>query len=366
MYLQKLSVFNYKNIQEANIEFSPRLNCFFGNNGVGKTNFLDAIYYLSFCKSHTNPIDSQNIFHEADYFVLQGNYLIGGKEEEYYCAMKRRQKKIFKFNKKEYERLADHIGRLPLVIVSPADENLIREGSDERRRFMDIALSQFDRSYMEALMSYNKALYQRNALLKNEQMNKEDSLYEMYDAPMSDYAGLIYQKRREFIAAFQPVFEHYYHSVSDRSESIGLQYRSHLEQGNLQEQLLRSREKDIILGFTTKGIHKDELEMQIDGYPIKRVGSQGQNKSYLIALKLAQYEYLKQAGKKKPILLLDDLFDKLDASRVERIIQLVSKEDFGQIFITDTHREHLNMILQDNGKDFRVFHIENDCICPIL
>jgi DNA replication and repair protein RecF len=246
MYLQKLSVFNYKNIQEANIEFSPRLNCFFGNNGVGKTNFLDAIYYLSFCKSHTNPIDSQNIFHEADYFVLQGNYLIEGKEEEYYCAMKRRQKKIFKFNKKEYERLSDHIGRLPLVIVSPADENLIREGSDERRRFMDIALSQFDHSYMEALMSYNKALYQRNALLKNEQMNREDSLYEMYDAPMSDYARLIYQKRREFIAAFQPVFEHYYHSVSDRSESIGLQYRSHLEQGNLQEQLLRSREKEIV------------------------------------------------------------------------------------------------------------------------
>ena len=362
MYLQKLSVFNYKNIQEANIEFSPRLNCFFGNNGVGKTNFLDAIYYLSFCKSHTNPIDSQNIFHEADYFVLQGNYLIGGKEEEYYCAMKRRQKKIFKFNKKEYERLADHIGRLPLVIVSPADENLIREGSDERRRFMDIALSQFDRSYMEALMSYNKALYQRNALLKNEQMNKEDSLYEMYDAPMSDYAGLIYQKRREFIAAFQPVFEHYYHSVSDRSESIGLQYRSHLEQGNLQEQLLRSREKDIILGFTTKGIHKDELEMQIDGYPIKRVGSQGQNKSYLIALKLAQYEYLKQAGKKKPILLLDDLFDKLDASRVERIIQLVSKEDFGQIFITDTNREHLDMILAQLEQPASIFMVVNGLI----
>ncbi len=364
MYLQKLSIFNYKNIQEANIEFSPRLNCFFGKNGVGKTNFLDAIHYLSFCKSHTNPVDSQNIFHEADYFMLQGSYLIEGKEEEYYCAMKRRQKKTFKFNKKEYERLSDHIGRLPLVIVSPADENLIREGSDERRRFMDIALSQFDHSYMEALMSYNKALYQRNALLKNEQMNREDSLYEMYDASMNDYAGLIYQKRREFITAFQPVFERYYQAVSGLGESIGLHYISHLEQGNLQEQLFRSREKDIILGFTTKGIHKDELEMQIDGYPIKRVGSQGQNKSYLIALKLAQYEYLKQAGRKKPILLLDDLFDKLDASRVERIIQLVSKEDFGQIFITDTHREHLNMILQANGKDFRVFHIENACICP--
>lgn len=365
MYLQKLSIFNYKNIQEANIEFSPRLNCFFGQNGVGKTNFLDAIHYLSFCKSHTNPVDSQNIFHDADYFMLQGYYQIDGKEEEIYCAMKRRQKKIVKYNKKEYERLSDHIGRLPLVIISPADENLIREGSDERRRFIDMALSQFDHPYIEALINYNKALFQRNALLKNESMNRENSLYEMYDEPMSEYADLIYQKRKEFIDAFRPVFEHYYQTVSDCKESISLHYVSHLQEGNLHDQLIKSREKDLILGFTTKGIHKDELQMEIDGFPIKRVGSQGQNKSFLIALKLAQYDYLKRVGGKKPMLLLDDLFDKLDASRVERIIQLVSKEDFGQIFITDTHREHLNMILQTNGKDFSVFQIENACISPI-
>ena len=358
MYLTNLSIINFKNIREAELSFSPGINCFFGKNGEGKTNLLDAIYYLSFCKSHSNPVDSQNITHDADFFVLQAHYKGKEVQEEIYCGMKRKQKKIFKRNKKEYERLSEHIGRIPLVLISPSDEELIREGSDERRRFMDMVISQYDHAYMDALMSYNKTLQQRNALLKNEAF-KDESLWAMYEEMMAADAEVIFHKRAAFIEDFTPVFESFYQNISGGKECIQLNYSSHLSEGNLTTKLFNSRQRDEILGYTTVGIHKDDLIMELDGHPIKRVGSQGQNKSYLIALKLAQYDFLKKAGKSTPILLLDDLFDKLDATRVERIINLVAGKEFGQIFITDTNRENSDHLLLRTGEDYRIFQVEN-------
>lgn len=358
MQLTNLSIINFKNIQEAELTFSPGINCFFGKNGVGKTNILDAIYYLSFCKSHSNPVDSQNIKHDSDFFVLQAIYKEGESQEEIYCGMKRKQKKIFKHNKKEYGRLSEHIGRIPLVMISPADEELIQEGSDERRRFMDMVISQFDHRYMEALVNYNKTLQQRNALLKNDNF-ADDALWDLYEEMMAADADIIFRKRIDLIEKFKPVFEAFYQKISGGKESIQLRYSSQITDGDLMEGLHQSRQRDRLLGYTTIGIHKDDLIMELDGFPIKRVGSQGQNKSYLVALKLAQYEFLRQAGNCKPILLLDDLFDKLDATRVERIINLVSGNEFGQIFITDTNRENADHLLQQTSEEYRTFYVED-------
>ncbi len=364
MQLTQLTVLNFKNIREATLAFSPGINCFFGKNGEGKTNLLDAVYYLSFCKSHSNPVDSQNITHDADFFMLQAQYLEGEREEEIYCGMKRRQRKIFKRNKKEYERLSDHIGRIPLVLISPSDEELIREGSEERRRFMDMVISQYDHAYMEALINYNKALAQRNSLLKEEGF-RDEALWDLYEELMAREALLVFQKRQSFVNTFAPVFENYYQQISGGKETIQLNYSSHLQDADLIVRLRGSRQRDSILGYTTVGIHKDDLDMELDGYPIKRVGSQGQNKSYLIALKLAQFIFLKKAGNTTPILLLDDLFDKLDATRVERIINLVSGNEFGQIFITDTNRENPEHLLQRmNSGNYRIFLVENGTITP--
>jgi len=358
MYLKNLSIINFKNILEADLVFSPGINCFLGKNGEGKTNLLDAIYYLSFCKSHSNPVDSQNIMHDADFFVLQAIYKENESQEEIYCGMKRKQKKVFKRNKKEYDRLSEHIGRIPLVLISPADEELIREGSEERRRFMDMVISQYDHAYMDALMSYNKTLQQRNALLKNDTF-RDESLWFMYEEMMTADATVVFQKRAAFIEEFKPVFESFYQKISGGKEHIQLKYNSHLADGDLKDKLFNSRQRDEILGYTTVGIHKDDLLMELDGYPIKRVGSQGQNKSYLIALKLAQFDFLRKAGNATPILLLDDIFDKLDATRVERIINLVAGKEFGQIFITDTNRENPDHLLQRTGEQYRIFYVEH-------
>lgn len=359
MYLQKLSLINYKNIREATLEFSPSLNCFFGNNGQGKTNLLDAVYYLSFCKSHSNPIDAQNIHHEADFLMLQGDYREGEQEETYYCGIRRRQRKVFKHDKKAYQRLSEHIGRLPLVLISPFDEELIREGGEERRRFLDMAISQYDVGYMQALIGYEAALTQRNAMLKDEEGRFDASLFEIYEISMAKHGNVIYRKRREFVEAFVPVFENYYHIISGGQEKPGLRYISHLDNGPLDTQLAQTRERDRLIGHSTRGIHKDDLEITMDGYPLKRVGSQGQTKTCLIAMKLAQFVFLKQVCGRTPILLLDDIFDKLDEQRVEKIISLVAQKDFGQIFITDTSLERLEPTLKDTRSDCRVFRIED-------
>jgi len=355
MQLNKISISNYKNILQAELEFSPKINCFIGNNGVGKTNMLDAIYYLSFCKSYSNNIDSQNINHGESFFFIDGFYTHRDTEEHIYCALKNRQKKVFRRNKKEYERLADHIGLLPLVLISPADSALIGDGSEERRKFIDGVISQYDRLYLSALLRYNKTLAQRNRLLKNAQIDAE--LIDILNLNLSETGLYIYEKRIEFIRDFIPVFQKYYDFISENKEKVGLAYTSQLAKGDFLSLLGQSFERDKILGYTTKGIHKDDLEMTLGGFPIKRVGSQGQNKTYLIALKLAQFDFLKQTSGVHPILLLDDIFDKLDAERVHQIIKLVSEDYFGQIFITDTNRKNLDEILGTVNDHYRLFFV---------
>ena len=358
MILKQISILNYKNLEQVELEFSPKMNCFIGQNGMGKTNLLDAVYYLSFCKSATNPIDSQNMMHDRDFFVIQGVYESESDDrEEVYCGMKRRQKKMFKRNKKEYSRLSDHIGFIPLVMVSPADTELIAGGSEERRRFIDVVISQYDKEYLEALIRYNKALQQRNTLLKAE-AEPDEELLSVWEEMMAMTGEVVYRKRCEFIDEFIPTFQTFYSYISQDKEVVNLSYESHAKQGNLLEQLKDNRVRDRIMGYSLKGVHKDDLTMQLGEYPIKREGSQGQNKTYLIALKLAQFDFLRRTGSNTiPLLLLDDIFDKLDASRVEQIVKLVSGDRFGQIFITDTNRDHLDKIMQKIEGEYKVFEV---------
>ena len=363
MILKRISILNYKNLEQVELDFSGKMNCFIGQNGMGKTNLLDAVYYLSFCKSATNPIDSQNMMHHQDFFVIQGFYETEmGDTEEIYCGMKRRQKKQFKRNKKEYTRLSDHIGFIPLVMVSPSDAELISGGSEERRRFMDVVISQYDKEYLEALIRYNKALLQRNTLLKSEQAFDEE-LMEVWEEMMAASGEVVYRKRCAFIEEFIPIFQAFYSQISQHKETVDLVYESHAQQGNLAQLLKDSRQRDQIMGYSLKGIHKDDLLMQLGDYPIKKEGSQGQNKTYLIALKLAQFDFLRRTGSHTtPLLLLDDIFDKLDASRVEQIVKLVSGDKFGQIFITDTNRDHLDQIMQKIEGEYKVFSVEDGAI----
>ena len=363
MILKRISILNYKNLEQVELDFSSKMNCFIGQNGMGKTNLLDAVYYLSFCKSATNPIDSQNMMHHRDFFVIQGFYETeAGDTEEIYCGMKRRQKKQFKRNKKEYTRLSDHIGFIPLVMVSPSDAELISGGSEERRRFMDVVISQYDKEYLEALIRYNKALQQRNTLLKNDEAF-DDELLDVWEEMMAASGEVVYRKRCAFIEEFIPIFQAFYSQISQNKEEVGLVYESHAQQGNLVQLLKESRPRDQIMGYSLKGIHKDDLLMQLGDYPIKKEGSQGQNKTYLIALKLAQFDFLRRTGSRTtPLLLLDDIFDKLDASRVEQIVKLVSGDKFGQIFITDTNRDHLDKIMQKIEGEYKVFSVEDGAI----
>lgn len=366
MILKRISILNYKNLEHIELEFSGKLNCFFGLNGMGKTNLLDAIYFLSFCKSAGNPADSQNICHERDFFVIQGFYEKNdGSPEEIYCGMKRKQKKQFKRNKKEYGRLSDHIGFLPLVMVSPSDSGLIAGGSDERRKFIDVVISQYDKEYLDALIRYNKSLLQRNTLLKSEQP-VDDELFLVWEEMMAQTGEIVYRKREEFIREFIPIFRTFYSFISRDKEQVGLSYQSHAKDNDLLDVIKESRVRDRIMGYSLKGIHKDELNMLLGDFPIKREGSQGQNKTYLVALKLAQFDFLQRTGSTTPLLLLDDIFDKLDATRVEQIMKLVAGDRFGQIFITDTNRGHLDRILQSVESDYKIFKVEQGIIDEII
>ncbi len=359
MILETISLLNFKNITEADITLSDNINCFLGNNGMGKTNLLDAIYYLSFCKSFYNISDTQNIKHGEEFFMIRGNYRDTKNNDvaEINCGVKIKQKKTFKRDKKEYSKLSEHIGYIPLVIVSPEDSELVKEGSEIRRKFIDQTLSQFNREYLSAVMAYNKALTTRNSMLRQE--NTEKTLFEVVEAQMEYAANCVFKYRKEFIEDFVSVFNKFYQEICGGGESVSLSYTSHLYDGDLSAQLANSRIKDTILGYTTRGIHRDDLDMRLGDYNIKRVGSQGQTKSFAIALRFAQYEYLKKMGGKSPILLLDDIFDKLDSNRVERIMNMVSTPEFGQIFITDTNREYLDAIIRKSGKDFKLFEVEN-------
>ena len=357
MILKKLSILNYKNIGEAELELSPKLNCLVGNNGEGKTNLLDAVYYLSFCHSASTNIDLQVIRHDEDFFMLQGTYESEkGDEESVYCGMKRGTKKHFKRNKKEYRRLSEHIGLLPLIMVSPADTALIEGGSEERRKLMDVVISQYDRNYLDSLNRYNKALQQRNSLLKLEE-EPDVALLEIWEEQMAREGEFLYGKRDEFINLLSPLFQQIYQRISEDKEKVSLRYVSHCQRGPLLEVIQRDRAKDRIMGYSLHGVHRDDLEMMLGDYPMKREGSQGQNKTFVAALKLAQLQFLKTKVGTAPLLLLDDIFDKLDAHRVEQIIRLVGTEDFGQIFITDTNRSHIDKILQGSGADYRLFEV---------
>lgn len=358
MILEKLSIVNYKNILDATLNLSAKINCFIGHNGAGKTNVLDAIYYLSFCRSAFTNVDATVISHGQEFAVLDGSY-VNEREEPMYlsCGMKRGQKKHFKRDKKEYKRLSQHLGVVPLIFISPSDSLLIEGGSEERRRLMDVVIAQFDAQFVEALTNYNKALQQRNALLKQEQ-EPDAMLLDVLEQQMAYNGEFVYKKREAFIQEFMPEFQHNYERISGGREQVALKYVSHCQRGNLLEVIQRDRMKDRAVGYSLHGVHRDELELTLDGYPMKRVGSQGQNKTFALALKLSQFSFLKKTSTKTvPLLLLDDVFDKLDADRVEAMVRLVSEDDFGQIFMTDTNREHLDQILRHTHQPYKIFSV---------
>ena len=364
MYLKDLCLIQFKNYEEAQLNFSSNINCFVGNNGSGKTNLLDAIYYMCFCKSYFNSIDTQNINFEHQFFTIEGTFDRKDQLDKVFCGVKRGQKKVFKRNKKEYEKLADHIGLFPLVIISPADRNLIIEGSETRRKFMDGVISQSDKIYLQSIIKYNQVVSQRNALLKYFAANftYDPTTLAVYNEQLIDLGTKIHAKRSEFMLKFNPIFKKYYKSISGEKENVSLEYKSQLHDLHLSVLLEESLTKDKILQYTTCGIHKDDLLFKISEFPIKKHGSQGQQKTFLIALKLAQFDFIKHLVGYNPLLLLDDIFDKLDDTRVESIVRLVSEHHFGQIFITDTHKERTEDIIKKIDDSYKIFDIEDGIV----
>ena len=361
MQITKLSLNFFKNYTQENFLFSERVNIFTGNNGAGKTNALDAIYYLSFTKSYFNPLDSQNINNDSDYFQISGVYKNTlSSSDEVSCAIKRNEHKRFKLNKKEYSRMADHIGLFPLVIISPMDSTMIYGGSEERRRYIDGVISQFDKAYLDVLLDYNKVLQQRNAFLKYlaENRSADNSQLEIWDEKLAFLGEEIHIKRKLFLDEFIPIISNFYNFISEEKERVGIAFRSHLNEGKMIELLKENRQKDLALRHSSIGIHRDDLVFTINDFPLKKYGSQGQQKSFLIALKLAQFEYTKNKKGFKPLLLLDDIFDKLDIFRVEQLMKLVSRNEFGQIFITDTNKSRIERVFEGIKVQPKIFEIE--------
>ena len=420
MVLEQLSIVNYKNIAESTLRFSPKINCFVGHNGAGKTNVLDAIYFLSFCHSATTVQDQLVLRHQQEFFVIEGEYsplqptqqedsplqppprgggfpttpsvqksssspyptpAVGseplqttpsegdktlqatslGEGLKIFCGMKRGTKKHFKRDGKEYKRLSEHIGLIPIVMVSPSDNLLIEGGSEERRRLLDQVIAQTDRLYIDALNRYNKALQQRNALLRDEEHEPDPTLMDVLEEEMARQGEAVSRSRSMLVEQLTPLFQQFYQRIADGREQVALSYVSHCQRGPLLDVIRRDRMKDRAVGYSLHGIHRDDLDILLDGHPMRREGSQGQLKTFVIALKLAQYELLRQhsPNREQPLLLLDDIFDKLDAHRVEHIIQLVASQQFGQIFITDTNRDHLDQILSHGDFDYRLFSVSD-------
>jgi len=363
MYLQYLTVSNFKNIEQLDIDCSPVLNCFVGNNGEGKTNLLDGIYYLSMCKSKFVSSDYVNIRDDEEYFMLKAKYLRKkddeNDEENVSCGIKRNGKKSFKYNLKEYKKLSEHIGVIPLVFITPSDTSLIYNGSEERRKFLNSVISQTDRQYLDALIRYNNVLLNRNKVLKYRTSDIDFSLIDTFNEQMSSYAQTIYNRRKILLQSFLPIFQEIYDAVSGGKDIVGLSYRSDLEKGNLKSLLDANLERDCALQYTTVGIHRDDLVMEINGRPLKNSGSQGQQKTYLIAMMMTQFRIIKQHSGISPILLLDDIFDKLDIDRVERLIAFVTGNGFGQIFLTDSNKNRLDTLLQKTNTDYRLFKMNS-------
>ena len=372
MILRQLNIISYRNLQDVSLSFSDNVNCFVGNNGMGKTNVLDCIYYLSFCKSSINSQDALNIRHGDEFFMLDGRYVheLSEVEEHVVCSLRNGQRKHMRRNDKEYKRLVEHIGLIPLVMICPSDLQLIAGGSEERRRFMDMVISQYDADYLQHLIRYQHALQQRNSLMKSEE--EPDWQYVgVLEEMMSDSAAYIYDVREAFVKEFTPIFQGLYTRLCNSNyEEPDIRYESHASRGALLPLLQEGRTRERIVGYTLHGPHKDDLRFSLNGFELRREGSQGQTKTYFISLKLAQYLFLRQKNEQMasvraigtPILLLDDIFDKLDAGRVARIIEYVSGDDFGQIFITDTNREHLDQILAATTRDYRLFNVKDGVV----
>jgi DNA replication and repair protein RecF len=364
MFLKKLSLSNFKNYEEAELEFSPKINSLVGNNGVGKTNILDAIHYLSLTKSFFNNIDSISIRHGEDYFIIDGTFSRNGDEDQIYCAFQKQKQKVLKKNGKEYQKLSDHVGKFPVVMISPADSALISEGSEERRRFLNKIISQYNPEYLDSVLKYSKALQNRNKLLKDfsSKGNFDIDSLAIWDSQLVKYGNYIFRERENLVNELIPVFRENYSMISSGKEDVRLSYRSHLSDGDFAASLEGSLTKDRFLEYTTVGIHKDDLVLEMNGHSVKTLGSQGQQKSYLVALKLAKFDYIKRKSGISPILLLDDIFDKFDAGRVEQIIRLVGDDRFGQIFISDTHQSRLHDILSSHNFHYKLFRIENNAV----
>jgi DNA replication and repair protein RecF len=359
MHLKKISLFNYKNFSEANFEFVDKINCFVGKNGIGKTNVLDAIYHLSNGKSYFNPQTVQNIKHGEDFFVIDGEFEINDRNEMITCSLKKGLKKVLKRNGKVYDKFSEHIGFIPLVIISPADRDLIVEGSETRRKFMDSVISQLDSEYLKQLIQYQKIISQRNALLKYFALNHvfENDTLSIYNEQLNGYATTIFEKRKEFVNQFIPIFNSHHQAITGSEETVQVVYQSHLFENNLITLLEENINKDRALHYTSVGIHKDDLSFEIEHHSIKKFGSQGQQKSFLIALKLAQFEFIKNKSGLKPILLFDDIFDKLDENRVAKIIEMVNNDAFGQLFISDTHPERTENIVKSSHQVYKIFNL---------
>jgi DNA replication and repair protein RecF len=359
MHLHRLVLTNFKNYENSELEFSPRINCFVGNNGVGKTNILDAIHYLSMTKSFFNSVENMSIRHGEDFFIVSGVFNGEDGDSNIVCSFMKQKQKSLKCNGKEYERFSDHVGRYPAVMVSPADSVLVTGGSEERRRFLNMIISQYDHQYLDALMYYNRALLGRNKLLKEYAYTTrfDEEMISSFDYQLARYGTLIHKARISLIERLVPIFQDYYNIISKSREEVQLNYRSQLNGDDLTILLSANRDRDRQLQYTTSGIHKDDLEFMMGGHPVKQLGSQGQQKSYLVALKLAKFSYIADMSGTAPMLLLDDLFDKFDADRVEQMINLVGNHRFGQIFITDTHQSRLQQILEDSPTDYKLFMI---------
>ncbi len=367
MHLEKLHLVNFKNYEEAEFSLSNGINCFVGRNGSGKTNILDAVHYLSMCKSYMNTIDRQNIRFDQHFFVIQGDWALNGQSVSIHCAVKAGAKKVFRRNKKEYEKLAEHIGQFPAVMISPYDRDLISEGSELRRKWMDGIISQFDRNYLYNLQKYGKVLSQRNALLKHmgEHRLFDSESIEIWNVQLVELGNCIFEKRKTFVEEFIPVFRKHYESIGHVDEQVAIEYRSQLYEGDFTELLKESEKKDAYSRYTNVGTHKDDLVFKIKGHRVKKFGSQGQQKSFLIALRLGQYEWLKQQLEVTPVLLLDDIFDKLDHVRVERLMQLVADQFFGQVLVTDTDEDRIESLFKAANLACNLYRVSEGVIRPV-
>lgn len=365
--IKTLQLQQFKNYSSAAMQLSGQVNCFVGRNGAGKTNVLDAVYYLSFTKSYFNAVDAQNVKHGTDFFSVQAKYERNSLEEDALLVL-HKGKKTLKLNNNEVKKFSEHIGQYPLVIITPNDIMLLHDGSEERRRFIDGIIAQVDKVYLSDLLLYNRALEQRNKQLRlfAEGNYFDSDLIESYNQLLDKHGTSIFKKREAFLMHYIPIVNRFYQLISGQREDVNIVYDSHLLLSNFTELFQQSALNDRSAQRTTKGIHKDELEFTINGFPLKKMGSQGQQKSFIIALKLAQYEYLKQQTALKPLLLLDDIFEKLDEHRLKALLLMIANDDFGQILITDTHYERVQQVFSGIGQvEVKYFMVDNGTINEI-